>query len=104
MTRFFETLIFGHNLYFVTAALVICVLGTIAIVNVYRRASLEEGQSRFFWTLGCAVTAGATVWVTHFLVMLGHNGHETMGLDFQIAVYSLLISIFGVGFGFSLAQ
>ena len=47
-------MIFGHNPYFVIAALVICVLGTIATVNVYRRARREEGRTRHYWMIGCA--------------------------------------------------
>jgi len=45
MIRFFETLFFGHNLYFVLVAAAICVLGTIATVNVNRRARREESTT-----------------------------------------------------------
>jgi len=45
MIRFFETLFFGHNLYFVLAAAVIRIFDTIATVNVYRRARPEEGTA-----------------------------------------------------------
>ena len=45
MIRFFETLLFEHNLFYVLAAAVICVLGMIATVNVYRWARHEEGTA-----------------------------------------------------------
>ena len=65
---------------------------------------IEEGKTKHYWMIGCALIGGAMVWCTHFLAMLGHNGHETMGLDLAFTVYSLVVAIVGVGTGFALAQ
>ncbi len=62
-----------HNLWLVALAAATCFAGSTVTLQLWRRAIEVTGRTRFDWCFLTAVTAGSSIWATHFLAMLGHR-------------------------------
>nr|WP_281065484.1 EAL domain-containing protein [Jiella sonneratiae] len=54
---------------------------------------------RLEWSFLTGVTAGAAIWATHFIAMLGYLAPVPVSFDAQLTIVSIVIAIAGTGLG-----
>ena len=70
-----------HNPWLIAVAIVVCGSGSWAIIRLIDRASTTEGLQRSGWQFLAAVTAGTSIWCSHFVAMLGYNAEVPVTFD-----------------------
>lgn len=101
--RVINCIIYDHNPGFVLLAAVICTIGAIVIVHLFRQAARAVGMARAGWLFLTAVCAGSSIWATHFIAMLGYEAQAHVHFDAMLTMVSILIAILGTGIGFAVA-
>ncbi len=101
--RVFTCLTQDHNLWFVLLAAIMCVTGIHVTTRLFGRALADEGSSRLHWCFLTAMTAGAAIWGTHFIAMLGYNPGVPVTFDAAVTISSALIAVAGTGAGFMIS-
>ena len=92
-----------HNLWLVLLAAVVCIAGSWAVIRLFHRARETAGLQRIGWHFLAAVAAGAAIWCTHFIAMLGYRPGVPVSLDPILTVASLIIAVGGAAVGFVVA-
>ncbi|WP_294270466.1 EAL domain-containing protein [uncultured Sphingomonas sp.] len=82
-----------HDLNLVALALVICLTGSLATVQLFSRVQASLGYRRFGWIILGAVGAGTMVWATHFVAMMAFRTTAPVILDPVLTLVSLLAVI-----------
>jgi len=82
-----------HDLRFVALALLICVTGSLATVQLFSRVRASRGYRRSGWVVLGAVGAGTMVWATHFVAMMAFRTTAPVILDPILTLLSLLAVI-----------
>ncbi|EZP53683.1 MULTISPECIES: putative bifunctional diguanylate cyclase/phosphodiesterase [Sphingomonas] len=82
-----------HDLRLVLLALLICVIGSAATVQLFHRITASVGYSRFGWIVLAAVGTGTMVWATHFVAMMAFRASAPVVLDPLLTLASLLAVI-----------
>lgn len=103
MLAVFGCIVYEHDLWLVAVAAIICAAGSWATFQLYTRASLSVRLEREAWLILTSVVAGAGIWCTHFIAMLGYDANLPVGFDPVVTIVSLLIAILGVAAGFRVA-
>ena len=62
-----------HDLSYVLAAALVCVLGSLLSMRLLARVRRNTGMRRLHLLFLSGLVAGGTVWTTHFAAMLGYN-------------------------------
>jgi len=101
--RVISCLVTQHNLWLVAVAALICALGSWSTVRLYWHARSRAGGSPVAWVFLGAVSAGATVWCTHFVAMLAYEPGAPVAYNPGLTGLSLIVAVVGAGFGLSLA-
>jgi len=102
--RVVNCLIYDHNLLLVLLAALMCTAGSFVTVKLAARTLNETGPARLHWTLLSAVTAGAAIWATHFIAMLGYDPGVPVSFHATLTIVSALIAVVGCGAGLLLAS
>ncbi len=92
-----------HNLWLVLVAAIVCVSGSWAVVRLFHRAHETRGVQRLGWLFLAAVGAGAAIWCTHFIAVLGYDPGVPVDVDPILTVASLLMAVVGSALGFLVA-
>ncbi len=92
-----------HDLRLVGLALLICLIGSAATVQLFHRVRAAAGYSRFGWVVLTAVSAGTMVWATHFVAMMAFRATAPVVLDPILTLFSLLAVTFLAVPGLALA-
>ncbi|MFN4024532.1 MAG: putative bifunctional diguanylate cyclase/phosphodiesterase [Hyphomonas sp.] len=92
-----------HDPVLVLLAAIVCIAGTWVTLKLYRRAASVAGMQRMGWNILTAVAAGAAIWCTHFIAMLGFEPGVAFSFDPILTIVSLIVAIIGSIAGFSLA-
>ena len=92
-----------HDLALVLVAALICTAGSWATVQLYARVCAATSRERSAWLFLTAVVAGASIWCTHFIAMLGYDPGLPVGFDPVLTITSLLLAMAGVFAGVALA-
>ena len=92
-----------HNLGLVLIALVVCLIGSAATVQLFGRIRLAAGYSRLGWILLTAVSTGTMVWSTHFVAMMAFRTQAPVVLDPILTLASLILAIAVAAPGLALA-
>ena len=92
-----------HNLWIVALAAVMCLIGSLTSVKLFQRTFAETGTTRLQWCFLSAFTAGAAIWATHFIAMLGYRPGVPVTLDGALTVLSALIAVGGTAAGLLVA-
>ncbi|WP_167591892.1 putative bifunctional diguanylate cyclase/phosphodiesterase [Jiella endophytica] len=87
----------------VLLAALMCVVGSFITVRLWRRTLQASGRMRVEWSFLTGVTAGAAIWATHFIAMLGYLAPVPITFDAQLTIFSIVIAIAGSGLGFYLS-
>lgn len=96
-------IVYEHDLWLVAIAAIICAAGSWATFQLFARARLASPSERHAWLVLTSVVAGAGIWCTHFIAMLGYNPDLPIGFDPVLTIISLLVAISGVAVGFLVA-
>jgi diguanylate cyclase (GGDEF)-like protein len=103
MTDVFLCVTRDHDLRFVALALLICLSGSLATVQLFSRVRASLRYRRYGWIVLGAVGAGTMVWATHFVAMMAYRASAPVVLD-PILTLSSLVAVIGVTIpGLSLA-
>lgn len=92
-----------HDPVLVILAAIVCVAGVWVTLKLFRRAASVSGMQRMGWNILTAVAAGAAIWCTHFIAMLGFEPGIAFSFDPILTIVSLIVAIIGSIAGFSLA-
>ncbi|TDH34197.1 EAL domain-containing protein [Pseudohoeflea suaedae] len=92
-----------HDLWLVGIAAVICAAGSWATFQLFARARLSTRFEREAWLILTSVVAGAGIWCTHFIAMLGYRADLPISFDPVLTIVSFLLAIVGVAAGFRVA-
>ncbi|WP_337270647.1 bifunctional diguanylate cyclase/phosphodiesterase [Oryzifoliimicrobium ureilyticus] len=102
----FETLsllIGTHAPWFVVAAVFICLIGACLVSDLKHSYSHLGRPYRYLWLIGIALTAGLSVWTTHFIAILGYRPDFVLGFDGPITLMSAVVAITAVGIPLALS-
>ncbi|KCZ83923.1 signaling protein N terminal repeat/GGDEF/EAL domain-containing protein [Hyphomonas hirschiana VP5] len=99
----FEHHIWHHDLGLVFLAALICLAGSWVTLQLFRRAAGVSGAQRVGWHILTAVAAGAAIWCTHFIAMLGFDPGVPFSFDPILTILSLIVAMIGAAAGFSFA-
>lgn len=92
-----------HDIVLVGLAAAICLAGSWVTLQLLRRAAGVSGYQRIGWHILTAVAAGAEIWCTHFIAMLGFDPGVSFSFDPVLTILSLIVAIVGAVCGFALA-
>lgn len=101
--RVFTCLIHDHSLGLVALAALMCVVGSYVTTRLIQRTVEGTGPDRLYWCFMSAVTAGAAIWATHFIAMLGYTPPVPVTFDGPLTIVSALIAVVGTAIGLLLA-
>jgi diguanylate cyclase (GGDEF)-like protein len=90
---------FKHNIWMVVLAAALCALGSLAMVELFSRAVDNRGYQRLGWAFLAAVSAGSSIWCTHFVAILAFEPGAPVEIDATLTVLSLLVAIAGAAVG-----
>ncbi|MBD8677681.1 putative bifunctional diguanylate cyclase/phosphodiesterase [Sphingomonas sp. CFBP 13720] len=82
-----------HDLRLVALALLVCLIGSSATIQLFGRIRSASGQIRLGWIMLAAVATGTTVWATHFVAMMAFRTQAPVVLDPLMTLLSLMIAI-----------
>jgi len=96
-------IVHSHNPWLVLVAVLICCAGSWVTIRLFQRAAGTSGVQRLGWHVLTAVAAGAAIWCTHFIAMIGFEPGAPVAFDPVLTVLSLLVAVVGAAPGFALA-
>jgi diguanylate cyclase (GGDEF)-like protein len=82
-----------HDPRLVALALLVCLVGVAASVQLFGCIRSAAGLSRFGWVMLAAVATGTMIWATHFVAMMAYRASAPVVLDPMQTLYSLLVAI-----------
>ncbi|MCP9625994.1 EAL domain-containing protein [Rhodopseudomonas palustris] len=92
-----------HDWSLVLVAGLICLLTSLAAVNLYQRARVSDLRVSMFWLLTTGAVTGGGIWATHFIAMLAYTPGVAIDYDLKLTVASLLIAAVMTTLGFVVA-
>jgi signal transduction histidine kinase len=93
MWQVFGCLTHNHTPWLIFLALTVCVLGAVAVFAMLGRVKAPGSRIPQIWIALAGLTAGACVWATHFVAMLGYDPGVPVHFRADIVVISLLVSL-----------
>lgn len=93
----------NHDILLVVVAALVCITGSWATIRLFHRVVATTATERLAWIVLTAVVAGAAIWCTHFIAMLGYQPGVPIGFDPVLTIVSLLAAMVGAVFGFAVA-
>jgi diguanylate cyclase (GGDEF)-like protein len=82
----------------------VCLTGSYVSSRLFHHTVTRRSTARFYWCVLAAVSAGAAIWATHFIAMLGYRPGLPITFDGALTVVSALIAVVGTGLGLLLAM
>ncbi len=103
MFKIYACIAYAHDLRLVGLAALVCVLASLAAINLLRHAQKSSGQMRSVWLAVSAISTGFGIWATHFVAMLAFTPGIPSGYNIVLTMLSLLIAIALTGAGLAVA-
>ncbi|OYR07882.1 bifunctional diguanylate cyclase/phosphodiesterase [Brucella grignonensis] len=103
MMTVFGCITYEHDLSLVIIAALVCGAGSWAAIRLFRRAVATTSTEKLAWLVLTALVAGAAIWCTHFIAMLGFQPGVPIGFDPILTIVSLLVAMAGAVCGFAIA-
>ncbi|QQA44981.1 ATPase [Pelagovum pacificum] len=88
-----------HDISLVVLAGILCAFGSWVTSRLYRHAGNRPTEHAIAWHLLTALTAGISIWGTHFVAMLGFRPSVPVNFDLPLTFASLLIAVAGCAVG-----
>lgn len=102
--RVLTCLAYEHNASLVLLAGLMCVFGSSVTIRLSHRAIFAQGSAGLHWLFLASVTAGFSIWATHFIAMLGYRPGVPVNFDPTLTIVSALIAIAGTAVGLIFAR
>lgn len=99
MLNVINCIIYSHDIKLVMMAAFLCFVGTAMSMKLHSRTLNAVGSEAVGWTFLTSVSAGTSIWATHFIAMLGYHSPAPVTVEPVFTILSLLIAIFGTGCG-----
>jgi diguanylate cyclase (GGDEF)-like protein len=95
VTAILQPLIHEHDAGIVLLAALLCGCGVWVTTELFNRFLISPRKDRARWLLKASLIAGATIWCTHFITMLGYRPGVAVGFSLSLTALSLLIALAG---------
>lgn len=92
-----------HSPAFLVAAVSLCVFGSLLTMRLFGRVRNTRGVTRASWIALTSVIAGASIWTTHFVAMMGYQTQVVSGYEPTATLLSLVLAISVTGVGLTIA-
>jgi diguanylate cyclase (GGDEF)-like protein len=102
--RILSCLTTQHDLALVALAAVLCVFGSWITIRLYLRSRDAASGSPSAWIFLGAVTAGSTIWCTHFVAMLAYRPGVPVTYDPELTGLSLAVAIAAAAVSLAVAR
>ncbi|NGM35606.1 EAL domain-containing protein [Methylobacterium sp. DB0501] len=93
MYRAFVCLTAEHTAWALPLAALVCGLSCHTALHLLEQARVERGGRSLGWLVGAGFSAGAGIWSTHFIAMLGYDPGLGVGYDLELTLASLGVSV-----------
>jgi diguanylate cyclase (GGDEF)-like protein/PAS domain S-box-containing protein len=103
MLKVYNCVAEAHDLKLVGLAAFICVLASLAAINLLRHARKSTGRMRQVWLAVSAISTGFGIWATHFVAMLAFTPGIPSGYNIALTLLSLVAAILLTGAGLSVS-
>jgi diguanylate cyclase (GGDEF)-like protein/PAS domain S-box-containing protein len=90
-----------HDLRLVAVAGAVCLLASLAAINLLHRALVTTGKARAVWIVIAATATGCGIWATHFIAVLAYNPPVTVAYNVFLTSLSLVAAAVVTGGGIS---
>ncbi len=104
MYRAFVCLTAEHTAWAIPLALLVSWLSCHTALNLLEQARADRGGRSVGWLVGAGFSAGAGIWSTHFIAMLGYDPGVGVGYDPMVTLASLGVGVFGALLAVSLLR
>ncbi len=88
-----------HDASMIALAVLVCSLGIVVVTQMFEQARASRAMARTCWIVLTGVAAGATIWCTHFVSMMGYAANAAVRIDPLLTVFSLMIAVAGASLG-----
>ncbi|KMO14005.1 bifunctional diguanylate cyclase/phosphodiesterase [Methylobacterium indicum] len=102
MHRAFVCLTAEHTAWAIPLAALVCWFSCRTALHLLEQARVEHGARALGWLVGAAFSAGAGIWSTHFIAMLGYDPGMGISYDPAVTLASLLLSVASALLAFAL--
>ncbi|MEP3687745.1 MHYT domain-containing protein [Sulfitobacter dubius] len=103
MFRVAHTIHHDHDLGLVILAALLCIFGSWVVSRLYKHVLEQPRRQALIWCYLTAMTAGITVWCTHFIAILAYQLDAPATFHFSLTFLSLIIAIIGSTLGVLIA-
>jgi diguanylate cyclase (GGDEF)-like protein/PAS domain S-box-containing protein len=103
MLKIYNCIATAHDLKLVVLAAIICVLASLAAINLLHHARRSHGQMRNAWLAVSAISTGFGIWATHFVAMLAFTPGIPSGYNIWLTILSLIAAILLTGSGLAVS-
>jgi diguanylate cyclase (GGDEF)-like protein len=103
MLRVLDCLETQHDSWLVLLAGCVCLLTSLAAVNLFQRARAVGGRASLLWLGTAGAVTGCGVWSTHFIAMLAYTPGFPIHYDMTTTVMSLVVATVMTTTGFATA-
>jgi diguanylate cyclase (GGDEF)-like protein/PAS domain S-box-containing protein len=103
MLRVLNNLAAQHDWRFVVLALAVCVLASLAAVNMFQRARVSHARMRATWIGIAGVATGCGIWAAHFIAILTFDPGYTIDFDLGLTALALVAAIAITAIGLAVA-
>jgi diguanylate cyclase len=93
MLKVYNCLAEAHDLRLVCLAAFICILASVAAMNLLRHARRSTGRMQLVWLGVSALSTGFGIWATHFVAMLAFEPGVASGYNVHLTLLSLIMAI-----------
>ncbi|MBX3477153.1 MAG: EAL domain-containing protein [Brevundimonas sp.] len=93
--RFLSCLVDQHDHALTLLAAVICLIGSLVTIRMFRRVRAASTGARPLWALMGGVAGGATIWCTHFVAMLAYRPGVDVAYEPRLTALSLVLAMIG---------
>jgi diguanylate cyclase len=93
MLKVYNCITEAHDLRLVCLAAFICVLASLAAINLLRHARKSTGRMQLVWLAVSALSTGFGIWATHFVAMLAFEPGIASGYNVPLTLLSLIMAI-----------
>lgn len=92
MFRVLSCLTVEHDWRLVILAGVVCFLGSLAAISLFRRAEATSGSARVAWLGLAGAATGCGIWATHFIAMLAYEPGVPVAYGIGLTTLSLILA------------
>src|SRR5260370_33640130 len=88
MLKVYNCIATAHDLKLVALAALVCILASLAAINLLRHARKSRGYMRGVWLGVSAISTGFGIWATHFVAMLAFTPGIASGYNITLTILS----------------